>query len=162
MGKKEHAHKSIDPASLALIEKAAQEGRELAWDRFKKQEPQCGFGLLGICCRNCNMGPCRIDPFGNGPDRGICGADADTIVARNLLRTIAAGAAAHSDHGRDIVETLLHAATGEKSDYAIKDEAKLMALAGELAYHRGPLQQGDCRRHRPHGHGRIWQRKGRL
>ncbi|HPU01654.1 MAG: anaerobic carbon-monoxide dehydrogenase catalytic subunit [Firmicutes bacterium] len=132
MGKKEHAHKSIDPASLALIEKAAQEGRELAWDRFKKQEPQCGFGLLGICCRNCNMGPCRIDPFGNGPDRGICGADADTIVARNLLRTIAAGAAAHSDHGRDIVETLLHAATGEKSDYAIKDEAKLMALAGEL------------------------------
>jgi carbon-monoxide dehydrogenase catalytic subunit len=114
--KNEHAQKSIDPASLALIERAAQEGKELAWDRFKEQEPQCGFGLLGICCRNCNMGPCRIDPFGNGPDKGVCGADADTIVARNLLRTIAAGAAAHSDHGRDIVETLLHAATGEGAD----------------------------------------------
>lgn len=132
MDKNEHAQKSIDPASLALIERAAQEGKELAWDRFKEQEPQCGFGLLGICCRNCNMGPCRIDPFGNGPDKGVCGADADTIVARNLLRTIAAGAAAHSDHGRDIVETLLHAATGEGADYSIKDEAKLMALAGEL------------------------------
>ncbi len=132
MDKNERVQKSIDRASRALIERAAQEGRELAWDRFKKQEPQCGFGLLGICCRNCNMGPCRIDPFGNGPDKGVCGAGADTIVARNLLRAIAAGAAAHSDHGRDIVETLLHAAAGEKSDYSIKDEAKLLALAGEL------------------------------
>jgi len=78
------------------------------------------------------MGPCRIDPFGDGPSRGVCGATADTIVARNLLRAIAAGAAAHSDHGRDIVETLLHAAEGKAPDYEIKDKEKLFALAQEL------------------------------
>lgn len=132
MNQNKFAQKSIDPATQALLSRAEQEGVDVAWDRLAKQEPQCGFGLLGICCRNCNMGPCRIDPFGNGPDRGVCGATADTIVARNLLRAIAAGAAAHSDHGRDIVETLLHTAAGKASDYEIKDKEKLLALAGEL------------------------------
>jgi anaerobic carbon-monoxide dehydrogenase catalytic subunit len=124
--------RSIDPASLAMLSKAGKEKLETAWDRYQLQEPQCGFGLLGLCCRICNMGPCRIDPFGSGPAKGVCGADADTIVARNLLRAIAAGAASHSDHGRDIVETLLHAAEGKAPDYEIKDKAKLAALAAEL------------------------------
>jgi anaerobic carbon-monoxide dehydrogenase catalytic subunit len=124
--------RSIDPASLAMLSKAGKEKLETAWDRYQLQEPQCGFGLLGLCCRICNMGPCRIDPFGTGPAKGVCGADADTIVARNLLRAIAAGAASHSDHGRDIVETLLHAAEGKAPDYEIKDKAKLAALAAEL------------------------------
>ncbi|HDD25531.1 MAG TPA: carbon monoxide dehydrogenase, partial [Acidilobales archaeon] len=93
---------SIVPGVKELIEKAEEEGVELVWHRFLEQQPQCGFGLLGICCRNCNMGPCRIDPFGFGPTKGICGATADTIVARNIVRMIAAGAAAHSDHARDI------------------------------------------------------------
>ncbi|MGI6308020.1 MAG: anaerobic carbon-monoxide dehydrogenase catalytic subunit [Dethiobacteria bacterium] len=132
MNQNKYAQKSIDPATQAMLSRAEQDGVETAWDRFNKQEPQCGFGLLGLCCRNCNMGPCRIDPFGNGPDKGVCGADADTIVARNLLRAIAAGAAAHSDHGRDIVETLLHAAEGKAPDYEIKDKEKLLALAQEL------------------------------
>jgi len=131
MGDK-YAEKSIDRAADRMLFLAEQSGIETAWDRLDKQEPQCGFGLLGICCRNCNMGPCRIDPFGSGAQKGVCGADADTIVARNLLRAIAAGAAAHSDHGRDIVETLLHAAKKEAPDYTIKDEGKLLALAGEL------------------------------
>ena len=26
---------------------------QTAWDRFDAQQPQCGFGKLGICCRNC-------------------------------------------------------------------------------------------------------------
>lgn len=82
--------KSVDQASLKMLNKAAQEGIETAWDRYEKQQPQCGFGLLGICCRNCNMGPCRIDPFGDEPQEGVCGATADTIAARNLLRMIAA------------------------------------------------------------------------
>ncbi len=124
--------RSIDPASLAMLSRAEKESLETAWDRHDKQEPQCGFGLLGVCCRNCNMGPCRIDPFGGEPQKGVCGAGADTIVARNLLRAIAAGAAAHSDHGRDIVEALLHAATGQAPDYQVKDRDKLMALAAEL------------------------------
>ena len=49
------------------------------------------------------MGPCRIDPFGDGAQEGICGATAETIVARNLLRHICSGTAAHSDHARDLV-----------------------------------------------------------
>ncbi|NPV28887.1 MAG: anaerobic carbon-monoxide dehydrogenase catalytic subunit [Firmicutes bacterium] len=124
--------KSIDRASLEMLKKAAREEITTAWDRFAKQQPQCGFGLLGICCRNCNMGPCRIDPFGEGPEEGICGAGADTIAARNLLRMIAAGAAAHSDHGRDIVTTLYAAAQSEAQGYQIKDEVKLRALAAEF------------------------------
>lgn len=124
--------KSVDQATLKMINKAGKDNIQLAWDRLARQEPQCGFGQLGVCCRNCNMGPCRIDPFGDGPGEGVCGATADTIVARNLLRAIAAGAAAHSDHGRGIASTLYAAAAGETSDYNIKDEAKLMALAAEF------------------------------
>jgi carbon-monoxide dehydrogenase catalytic subunit len=75
------------------------------------------------------MGPCRIDPFGNGPQVGVCGANADTIAARNLVRMIAGGAAAHSDHGRDIAHTLLMAAENPKADYTVKDEEKLKAVA---------------------------------
>jgi len=104
-------------------------GIENAWDRFEEQEPQCGFGQLGICCRNCSMGPCRIDPFEDGPKCGICGATADTIAARNLLRMVAAGAAAHSDHGRDIAHTLIMVVESEQCDYMIKDEQKLKQVA---------------------------------
>lgn len=123
--------KSIDPASQAMLQKAEDEGIETAWDRYEKQLPQCSFGQLGICCRNCNMGPCRIDPFGEGAEKGICGATADVIVARNLLRMIAAGAAAHSDHARDAVLTFKKMSEGEAGSYRIKDEAKLLSLASE-------------------------------
>ncbi len=123
--------RSIDPASQTILLKAEQLGIETAWDRYEKQLPQCSFGQLGICCRNCNMGPCRIDPFGEGAKKGICGATADIIVARNLLRTIAAGAAAHSDHARDVVLTFKKASEGETGSYRIKDEAKLLSLAAE-------------------------------
>jgi len=112
-----------------MLKRAEQENLETAWDRYEQQQPQCGFGELGICCRICNMGPCRIDPFGKGPQRGVCGADADTIVARNLGRMIAAGVAAHSDHGRDVAQALLLAAEDEHSDYKIKDPLKLRQVA---------------------------------
>lgn len=36
-------------------------------------------------------GPLSPDPFGEGATKGVCGATADIIVARNLLRSIAAG-----------------------------------------------------------------------
>jgi carbon-monoxide dehydrogenase catalytic subunit len=115
-----------------MLERVAEGDLSVSWDRYDAMQPQCGFGQLGICCRNCSMGPCRIDPFGDGPREGICGATADVIAARNLVRMIAAGAAAHSDHGRDVAHTLLMAAEDEHSDYQIKDERKLRALAEEL------------------------------
>lgn len=124
--------KSIDSATNKMIAKAAAERIDLAWDRLEKQQPQCGFGETGLCCRHCNMGPCRISPFGEEPQLGVCGANADTMAARHLLRMIAAGAAAHSDHGRDIVTTFYESAQGRAPDYPIKDEGKLLALAAEF------------------------------
>jgi len=124
--------RSIDPATHDMLAQAEALGFETAWDRYEAMLPQCGFGELGVCCRNCNMGPCRISPFEEaGPKAGVCGASADIIVARNLIRMIAAGAAAHSDHGRDIAHTLLLTAEGKGGGYEIKDEAKLGALAAE-------------------------------
>jgi len=128
---KDVRERSIDPASQAMLVETAKQGIETAWDRFERQQPQCGFGELGVCCRNCNMGPCRIDPFGEGPSRGVCGADGDIIVARNLLRMIAAGAAAHSDHARDAAMTFKLVAEGKAPSYCIKDWAKMMRLAEE-------------------------------
>ena len=74
-----------------MLTRARDEGVTTVWDRLAAQEPQCGYCALGVSCRNCSMGPCRIDPFGEGPQLGVCGASADLIVARNLGRTIAAG-----------------------------------------------------------------------
>jgi carbon-monoxide dehydrogenase catalytic subunit len=121
--------RSNDKASQQMMKDIADNEFESAWDRFQQQQPQCGFGKLGICCRNCSMGPCRIDPFEEGPQAGVCGANADTIAARNLLRMIAAGAAAHSDHGRDIAHTFKMAVENENCDYMIKDELKLREVA---------------------------------
>jgi len=129
--KEEIRMRSIDVASQAMLVEAEKAGLEVAWDRLEKQQPQCGFGELGVCCRNCNMGPCRIDPFGEGPTRGVCGATADIMVARGLLRMIAAGAAAHSDHARDAALTLKLTAEGKGGGYEIKGEAKLQSLASE-------------------------------
>jgi len=121
--------RSADPAAVEALHHAAAEGLTLAWDRLETMQPQCGFGVMGICCRNCTMGPCRIDPFGQGATAGICGATADVIAARNLVRMIASGSAAHSDHARDIAHALMLAAEG--SDYTVRDEGKLRAVAAD-------------------------------
>lgn len=122
---------SIAGDAQKMLRLAAEENIETVWDRLHAQEPQCGYCSLGLSCRNCAMGPCRIDPFGEGPQKGVCGADADVIVARNLARTIAAGASAHSDHGRDILEALYHVGRGDTEVYRIGDEDKLKTVAGE-------------------------------
>jgi carbon-monoxide dehydrogenase catalytic subunit len=123
--------KSIQRDTWAMLEIAKQEGIETVWDRLAKQQPQCGYCSLGTSCRICSMGPCRVDPFGDGPQKGVCGADADIIVARNLARSIAAGASSHSDHGRDILETLHMVGEGKTDVYKISDPQKLHRLAVE-------------------------------
>ncbi len=122
---------SINNDARAMIIRAREEGIETVWDRLAAQQPQCGYCSMGVSCRNCSMGPCRVDPFGQGPQKGVCGADADIIVARNLGRTIAAGASAHSDHGRDILEVFAALAQGRTSGYELRDERKLRTLAEE-------------------------------
>jgi len=84
-------------------------GCETCFDRFDSQKPHCNFGIAGVCCRNCNIGPCRIT---KKSPRGVCGADADLIVARNLLRWVAAGVAAHGARGREIMLALKAAGEG--------------------------------------------------
>ncbi len=123
--------RTIDPAAHKMLAKTDAAGISTAHNRHDEQEPRCGFGELGICCRICEMGPCRISPFAKGPKRGICGASAATIAARHLIRPVAAGAAAHSDHGHDIVNTLLQTAKGTALGYAIKSPERLFELAAE-------------------------------
>ena len=124
--------RSIQADAQQMLRVARDAGIETVWDRLAAQLPQCGYCAMGVSCRNCAMGPCRVDPFGEGPQKGVCGADADVIVARNLGRSIAAGASAHSDHGRDILEVFAETARGQTSGYRIADEAKLRRLAAEL------------------------------
>ncbi|WP_272699032.1 anaerobic carbon-monoxide dehydrogenase catalytic subunit [Desulfovibrio sp. Fe33] len=112
----------------AMIRKGRAEGIETVHERLAKQPP-CKICELGTSCRNCTMGPCRITA--KSP-RGVCGADADVVVARNFGRFVAGGAAGHSDHGRDLIEVLEAILTEETEDYRITDQAKLLRLAGEL------------------------------
>jgi len=120
--------KTTDAASVAMVEKAVADGAVDAFSRADTQGKRCTFGMDGVCCRICHMGPCRLtakSPF------GVCGANADTIAARNLLREVAGGAAAHSDHGRSLVLLLKAVAEGRGGDYKIKDERRLRSAAAE-------------------------------
>ncbi|UCF62488.1 MAG: anaerobic carbon-monoxide dehydrogenase catalytic subunit, partial [Anaerolineaceae bacterium] len=93
------------------------------------QMAACPIGAKGQCCKICFMGPCRLTKDGQ---TGICGATIETITARNFARAVAAGAASHSDHGRDLAFTLLATAKGEAQGYKIRDPFKLIKLAQEL------------------------------
>lgn len=127
---------SVDVASQEMIARATELNVETIFDRALTMK-QCNIGIQGTCCKNCAMGPCRLPlPKGgiDGKDerKGLCGATANTIAARNFIRMIAGGAAAHSDHGRSVAEVFLSVARKETDDYQIKDYDKLLAVAGHL------------------------------
>jgi carbon-monoxide dehydrogenase catalytic subunit len=141
--KKTKAPKLADPIEASyeistqeMIERSQKLGIETIFDRAVSMKP-CNIGLQGICCKNCAMGPCRLPlPKGGieGEDtrKGLCGATANTIAARNFARMVAAGAAAHSDHGRCVAEVFMAAAKKETDAYQIKDTQKLLAVAPHL------------------------------
>ncbi len=116
---------SADPAAQEMIIRAEELGIGTAFTRADDMSP-CNIGGAGMCCKICGMGPCRLTKEGQ---TGVCGATIDTIQARNLIRAISAGAAAHSDHGRDMAFTLKAAANGEAEGYYIRDVAKLRNVA---------------------------------
>ena len=135
----EETKKSIDPATIQMLEKAARDGCRVVFDRAESTKA-CPIGAEGNCCSICAMGPCRV-PVPKGREEtpeqkknrtGVCGATAETIAARNFARKIAAGAAAHGDHGRKVTDMFIAAAKGEAPGYEIKDEQKLLQLALEL------------------------------
>jgi carbon-monoxide dehydrogenase catalytic subunit len=117
--------KTIDPAAQEMLIRADELGLSTAFSRADDMAP-CNVGSTGMCCKLCGMGPCRLTKEGQ---TGICGATIDTIQARNLIRAIAAGGAAHSDHGRDMAFTLKAVANGEAEGYVIRDVAKLRTVA---------------------------------
>ncbi len=124
--------KSADRVAEEIIEWAEGHGLETAFDRAERLHP-CPIGHSGACCKICFMGPCRlVGPDAEEKAAGVCGATLPVVSARNFLRMVAAGTAAHSDHARDMAFTLLEAATGEAPDFKIKDEVKLRKLAGIL------------------------------
>lgn len=117
---------SEDKAIMELIECVELDGISTVFDRARQMKPcPIGSGVSGICCKNCAMGPCRV----REDKTGLCGATLGTIAARNLARHIAAGASAHSDHGRDLAHLLGQVAEGKAQGLQIKDELKLLKLA---------------------------------
>ncbi len=117
--------KSADPAAQELLYFADEAGLSTAFSRADEMVP-CNIGGAGMCCKLCGMGPCRLVIDGQTV---VCGATIDTIQARNLIRAIAAGSAAHSDHGRDMAFTLKAVANGETEGFTIRDVAKLRTVA---------------------------------
>lgn len=99
---------------------------ETSHHRVEGQSTKCGFGLKGVCCRLCSNGPCRITP--KSP-RGICGANADTIVARNFLRAVAAGSGCYIHVVENTALNLKNAALAKAP---IKGHGALKRLAEEF------------------------------
>ena len=118
---------SADPAAQQMLIRAEALGLGTAFTRAEAM-PACNIGAQGMCCKMCGMGPCRLTKDGS---TGVCGATIDTIQARNFVRMVAAGSAAHSDHGRDMAFLLKAVAHGEAEGYAIRDVAKLRVTAAK-------------------------------
>lgn len=133
-GKRTYADQTSDPAAQEMLIRADALGIGTAFSRADDMVP-CNIGGAGMCCKMCGMGPCRLTKDGQ---TGVCGATIDTIQARNLLRMIAAGASAHSDHGRDMAFTLKAVANGETEGYVIRDVAKLRQVA---SYYNIPIDK---------------------
>ena len=133
-GKRSYEEQSSDPAAQQMLIRADELGIGTAFSRADEMVP-CNIGGAGMCCKLCGMGPCRLTKDGQ---TGVCGATIDTIQARNLVRAIAAGGAAHSDHGRDMAFTLKAVANGETEGYVIRDVAKLRTVA---SYYGIPIEK---------------------
>lgn len=117
--------RSVDSAAIEMLALADKDEIATAFSRADEMKP-CPIGADSMCCKICYMGPCRVVKDGQ---TGVCGATIDTIVARNFVRAVAAGAAAHSDHGRDLAHTLKAVAEGHAPDYQVRDPQKLLQIA---------------------------------
>ena len=106
---------SADPAAVFMLRRAEALGIDTAFSRADQMVP-CPIGSRGMCCAMCLMGPCRRTKDGQV---GVCGATLETVGARIFARHVAAGSAAHSDHGRDILETLPATPDGGNAGFTI-------------------------------------------
>ncbi len=118
-------------ATARMLEKARRDGVEIAIDRAAAMKP-CPIGAESACCKHCAMGPCRLNARDPYSKVGVCGATIDTIQARNFARMVAAGAAAHTDHGMAMLDLFREVVNGRIPDYTIKDPIKLREVAESI------------------------------
>ncbi|MCI8605653.1 MAG: anaerobic carbon-monoxide dehydrogenase catalytic subunit [Hungatella sp.] len=122
-------------ADKPLEEFIASLPMETSHHRVEGQSTKCAFGLQGVCCRLCANGPCRVTP--ESP-RGICGANADTIVVRNLLRAVASGSGCYIH----VVEnTALNVKNTAKAKGEIKGVNTLNRLADLFGIHKEDIHE---------------------
>ena len=122
-------------ADKPLEEFIASLPMETSHHRVEGQSTKCAFGLQGVCCRLCANGPCRVTP--ESP-RGICGANADTIVVRNLLRAVASGSGCYIH----VVEnTALNVKNTAKTKGEIKGVNTLNRLADLFGIHKEDIHE---------------------
>jgi carbon-monoxide dehydrogenase catalytic subunit len=122
---------TICESTQQMINKARRDGVELFFDRAAELKP-CPIGADSACCKHCSMGPCRMNPTDPYKRVGVCGASIDTIAARNFGRMVAAGTAAHTDHGMAMLELFRGVIEGTITDFQIKDHLKLGEVAASL------------------------------
>ena len=124
---------AVDPATEDLIKRAHSLDIDLIWDRGApcQNSHKGNGGTAGLCCFRCQMGPCTLGAA-TGKDYGACGATADVIAARGLIRRIAGGVSAHVEHTREAAKTLKGVAKGRITAYSIIDTAKLAAIYAGL------------------------------
>jgi anaerobic carbon-monoxide dehydrogenase catalytic subunit len=118
-------------ATAQMLAKAERDGVETAFHRAAGMKA-CPIGAESACCKHCSMGPCRL--VGKGPyeKTGVCGATIDTVQSRNFARMVAAGAAAHTDHGMNMLNLFRDVVNGKIKDYVIKDTFKLEEVAKSI------------------------------
>ncbi|MCF8068574.1 MAG: anaerobic carbon-monoxide dehydrogenase catalytic subunit [Desulfobacterales bacterium] len=118
-------------ATSQMLEKARKDGVLIAFDRAADMKA-CPIGADSACCKHCAMGPCRLsakDPYSKV---GVCGATIDTIMSRNFARMVAAGAAAHTDHGMAMLDLFREVVNGNVPGYSIKNPTKLASVAQSI------------------------------
>jgi len=64
---------------------------KLSWDWHELNLPRCAFGELGLKCTACLQGPCRVNPFSEKEQHGVCGRTKDSMIAENFSRFIISG-----------------------------------------------------------------------
>lgn len=124
--------KSIDPAVEHFLPKAFEQGIDLIWDRYEAAQPLDGFGELGLSCHDCLQGPCRIDPFGNRAQEGICGQNRDSFVANRYLKAAGMGAVSRINHALTLIDSLDIILKNLKRDKSQIDPKRLKELARNL------------------------------
>ncbi len=122
---------TICEATAQMLIKARKDGVETAFDRAANMKA-CPIGADSACCKHCVMGPCRLNAKDPYSKVGVCGATIDTIMSRNFARMVAAGSAAHTDHGMGMLDLFREVLNGNITDYTIKNPQKLIEVAQSI------------------------------